>query len=313
VDLVPQCTVVIPTYNRAELLRHTLDSLAGQDLVRDRFEVLVVDDGSSDSTAQVVDGFRDRLDVRYFFQPDEGWRVAQARNVGIAHAAGEICVFVDSGVVLHSGCLRAHLRSHAESARPLAVCGYVYGFFFDVAQIELMKRTLDLDDPDASIALMQRTGQWGDIRDELFYAKHGDDFSHLPAPWVMYWTCNASARTAQLRSVGAFDEAFRSWGGEDIDLGFRLRLDGAGFVLNRSASAIHYPHPKTFDEPGAQAAANVNYRYIARKYGTPITRLVRFFDRKINPFNLNDLAAEFGLPDCLDVLAQREAASGTGG
>jgi GT2 family glycosyltransferase len=188
------------------------------------------------------------------------------------------------------------------------VCGFVYGFFFDEAGLELMTQTIDLEDPDAAIALMRRTGQWADIRDELFYSKYGDEFSHLPAPWVMYWTCNASARTAQVRSVGAFDEAFRSWGGEDIDLGYRLRLDGAGFVLNRSASAVHWPHPKIFYEPGTAAASNANYRYMARKYNTPITRLLRFFDRKITPFNLNDLVEELGLPDCLDFLAQQKAA-----
>ena len=98
-----RCTVIVPTYNRRRLLELTLDSLAGQDLPRDRFEVLVVDDGSSDDTADVVREFEDRLDLRYFYQPDEGYRVARARNVGIRHARGEICVFVDSGVLLHSG------------------------------------------------------------------------------------------------------------------------------------------------------------------------------------------------------------------
>ncbi|WP_408666841.1 glycosyltransferase, partial [Jatrophihabitans sp.] len=56
---VGRCSVVIPTYNRAELLRRTLDSLIGQDLGRDAFEVLVVDDGSSDGTAELARGYRD--------------------------------------------------------------------------------------------------------------------------------------------------------------------------------------------------------------------------------------------------------------
>ena len=82
----------------------------------------MVDDGSSDGDGRSSSqGYRDRLDLRYFFQPDEGWRVAQARNVGIAHATGEVCVFVDSGVVLHSDCLRAHLRNHQQAGGPVAV------------------------------------------------------------------------------------------------------------------------------------------------------------------------------------------------
>ena len=72
--MAPRCSVVIPTYNRVELLRRTLDSLVTQRLPSSEFEVLVVDDGSTDSTALLVDNYRDRLAVRYFFQPDEGWR-----------------------------------------------------------------------------------------------------------------------------------------------------------------------------------------------------------------------------------------------
>jgi glycosyltransferase involved in cell wall biosynthesis len=298
------CSVVIPTYNRAELLRRTLDSLVGQDLPGSEFEVLVVDDGSSDRTAEVVRDYRNRLDVRYFFQPDEGWRVAQARNVGIAHARGEVCVMVDSGVLLHSGCLRAHLDSHQQADEPVAVLGYVYGFDGTSAETEQMIASVDFEDPDASIELMRRTGRWGDSR-EPFYAEHGDDIGRLPAPWVFYWTCNVSAPTRQLRAVGGFDEQFRSWGGEDIDLGYRLYLDGARFVLNRSANSIHYPHAK--DTADLRFQARANYRYMAQKYDTPIGRLLYRFGGALNCYNVNELIVSRGLPNCLDYLRQQAA------
>ena len=301
VATVLTCSVIIPTYNRAELLRRTLDSLTAQTLPTADFEVLVVDDGSSDRTAEVADSYRDRLNLRYFFQPDEGWRVAQARNVGIAHAAGEVCVMVDSGVVLHSGCLRAHLDSHRQASGPVAVCGYVYGFDCTEPEVELILRTLDLDDPDASIALMRQTGQWADSR-EPYYARYGDDFGRLPAPWVFYWTCNVSASAEQLRSVGGFDEEFRSWGGEDIDLGYRLYLDGAQFVLNRAASSIHYPHPKKTVHLRVEARAN--YRYMATKYDTPVGRLLHRFGGALHCYNFNELITSRGLPDCREYLRE---------
>ena len=299
------CSVVIPTYNRAELLRRTLDSLVAQDLPGADFEVLVVDDGSADHTAELAQGYRDRLNLRYFFQPDEGWRVAQARNVGIAHAGGEVCVMVDSGVVLHSGCLRAHLDSHRQADGPVAVCGYVYGFDCTEQEVELMLRTLDLDDPDASIDLMRRTGRWADSR-EPYYTRYGDDFGRLPAPWVFYWTCNVSAPTERLRAVGGFDEEFRSWGGEDIDLGYRLYLDGVRFVLNRSASSIHYPHPKKAVDLRVEARAN--YRYMATKYDTPIGRLLNRFGGALNCYNFNELITSRGLPGCREYLREQAAA-----
>jgi len=291
------------------LLRRTLDSLLGQSLSPEDFEVLVVDDGSSDTTAELVQGYRDRLNLHYLFQPDEGWRVAQARNLGIAHASGEVCVFIDSGVLLHSDCLQAHLQTHRQAGGPVAVCGYVYGFDCDRAEAEQLARTFDFDDVDGCIALIRDAGRWADSR-EPFYAKHGDDLDRLPAPWVFYWTCNASAPLELVRSVGGFDEQFRSWGGEDIDLGYRLFLAGARLVLNRSASSVHYPHAKDSVELWTQARDN--YRYMATKYDTPIGQLLRWFGGALNCYNINDLIAARGLPGCREYLRQQQTAAALG-
>lgn len=297
-----QCSVIIPTYNRVRLLRHTLESLVRQTLPADRFEVLVVDDGSSDSTADLVREYQDVLNLRYFFQEDEGWRVAKARNVGIANARAGVCVFLDSGVLAHSGCLAAHVQSHAFATRPVAVIGYVYCFNVDNEDARLINEAIDLDDPDGTIATLRDNGQWFDVR-EFFYDKYTDDFhDRVPAPWLPYWTCNASANTAQLRAVGMFDEAFRSWGAEDVDLAYRLFLDGARITLDRAAAAIHAPHDKSFAENMRDAAAN--HRHMAAKYGTPIMRLL-VEDPPILFFDMNDVIVERGLPGCVEYLAQK--------
>jgi glycosyltransferase involved in cell wall biosynthesis len=304
VGSAPWCTVIIPTYNRMRLLELTLGALSRQTLPRDRFEVLVVDDGSSDGTAGVARGFADRLDLRYFFQEDRGYRVSRARNVGIEHARGDICVFVDSGVLPHSTCLNAHLARHHGATQPLALNGYVYCFNLDNEDAELIRTSVDVDDVDATIAAMAQTGAWPDLRED-FYTRYTDDFQHVPAPWLMFWTCLASARTQQLRAVGMFDEAFRQWGGEDLDLAYRLHRDGARFGVYRPASAIHYPHDKDHTRNARTALAN--YRYIARKYRTPITRLLVEVP-EIGFGRLNEVIQERGLPRCADYLATDEHA-----
>ncbi|GAA5061828.1 glycosyltransferase involved in cell wall biosynthesis [Thermocatellispora tengchongensis] len=292
------CSVVIPTYNRAELLAHTLRSLTRQTLPAGRFEVLVSDDGSGDDTADVVRSFADRLDLRYFYQEDEGYRLAKARNVGIRHARGEVCVMVDSGVLLSSGCLEAHLAAHAAWPGPVAAIGYVYCFNEDNEDAAQMRRVIDVHDPDATIALLRDRGQWLDIREE-FYARYTDEFHDLPAPWLVYWCCNVSAPTGLLREIGGFDEWFVRWGGEDVELAYRLHRAGARFVLSRDAASIHYPHPKVFKDNIANAV--INYKYIAEKYGTPITRLL--VDNHF--FVINDIIRERGLPSCEEYLAGR--------
>jgi len=288
----PACSVIVPTYNRMDLLRRTLDSLVRQDCGVDNFEVLVVDDGSTDDTAGVIKSYQEDLDLRGFFQPDEGFRVAAARNVGIAHATADVCVFADSGVLLHSGCLTAHLRSQ-RSAEKVATIGYVYCFEKDDADAEAMLATLDFDDPDAVMARLRTEGRWLDGR-EPFYARYDDVLHDLPAPWLMYWTCNVAARTAQLRAVGGFDEQFRCWGGEDIDLAYRLHRDGARFLLNRDAAAIHYPHPKRY--VNYKEGQGRNMRYMADKYRNPITDLL-VAEPPIGHFHINDYVLERGVTE----------------
>src|SRR5262245_58895009 len=223
----PICSVVIPSYNRRELLGYTLGSLARQTLPRDRFEALVVDDGSTDGTADMVKTFDDRLNIRYFYREDEGYTATRARNVGIANADADITVLMDSGVLAHSDMLNAHLESHrtAPAGPPLAVCGYAFGYDFGDEDAQRVRAAVDVDDVDGTIQDFAANNRWPDVR-EVFYAKYGDDLGSVAAPWMNFWTLNVSAHTDQLRRIGMFDEEFTSWGAEDIDIGYRLYLDG---------------------------------------------------------------------------------------
>ena len=100
---LPFVSVVIPTYNRASLLLKLLDSLTKQTYPFDHFEVIVVDDGSTDETEQVVRKFAESapFSVVYLRQKRKG--PAAARNLGIRHSQGEIIAFADSDVTVVEG------------------------------------------------------------------------------------------------------------------------------------------------------------------------------------------------------------------
>lgn len=234
-----------------------------QDIGRDAFEVLVVDDGSIDGTEEEVKSFLGDLNVRYFYQPDDGYRVARARNVGIRNASAPICVFVDSGVVLRSDALSVHLARHEGSPDPIAIVGYVYGFNEDNENAAEIEAEIRLGSIDSTIDDFEARRRWLDFR-EVFYAREGDEIGGLPAPWVVFWTCHVSARTESLEAAGLFDEAFRCWGGEDVELAYRLHRIGVRFELSRLARSIHLPHPKNAAVNSESAARN--YPYFAAKH-----------------------------------------------
>jgi glycosyltransferase involved in cell wall biosynthesis len=90
-------SVIIPTYNRAEYLKEAIQSVLGQDYFQrqdkqQRFEIIVVDDGSTDTTEDIVRSLD--CDIQYIYQKNRG--VSAARNVGLEHSKGEFIAYLDS-------------------------------------------------------------------------------------------------------------------------------------------------------------------------------------------------------------------------
>jgi glycosyltransferase involved in cell wall biosynthesis len=95
-DKLSQITVILCTYNRAHSLGETIESIVTQTLPQSlEWELLVVDNNSTDETPQVVEGCRRRYPgrIRYLFEPKQG--VSHARNTGVRSARGEIIAFID--------------------------------------------------------------------------------------------------------------------------------------------------------------------------------------------------------------------------
>jgi len=278
-------SVIIPTYNRSHLLRVSLDSLCLQDIDRSLFEVVVADDGSTDDTEELVRSYGDKINIKYVFQEDLGFRAASARNLGILASTGEICVFIDSGVVLHSGCLRQHLVYYREGDNAAAI-GYVYGFVNGEKAMELYG-LVDAGDPDGSIERVSQNPEYQDLRN-THYQKYRDNLKDLPAPWYYFWTCHASVPRSRLLSVGLFDERYDGrWGAEDNDLGYRLHLAGVKIDLLRAAKSLHYPHPK--DEDQRQKDGYENAVIFHDKFRTTASKLL--LETCTNPFltDINEL------------------------
>ena len=102
-------SVIIPTYHRKEWLREALNSLARQTYPSDRFEVIVVDDGSTDRTQEIA-ALTLPFTLRYFWQSNQG--DASARNLGARQSRAEILVFLDDDIVVEPDYLTYLIRAH---------------------------------------------------------------------------------------------------------------------------------------------------------------------------------------------------------
>lgn len=252
-------TVIIPTYNRKELLEATLLSLTFQTLDFSLFEVIVIDDGSTDGTESVIAQFTSSINLKYFFQEDNGFRVAQARNIGIKNATHEICLFIDSGVVVEPKLLEYHLKAHRSTDNALAIVGYAYGFqeytATDLNQNVSLNSRQSLNDAFLNLGEDQK-----DCRDNGLLDL-GLKLEDLSIPWLLFWTCHASCTTNALKDIDGFDENFQSWGGEDVELAIRLYKNGVSFRSLKEAKAIHLPHERNSDSNRKSNMENAKYIY----------------------------------------------------
>jgi glycosyltransferase involved in cell wall biosynthesis len=217
-------SIVIPTYNRAPKLGNLLRCLERQRGVAS-FEVLVCDDGSSDNTRAVAEAAAATLDVRYFHQPDLGFRAGQARNMGIAAARGDIVIFLDDDTLPAPDFVASHLHAHRDAGVPAVAIGMRHR----AARLEA------LPDCVADVACHEPDGRVRQI------GPRGETLQQVRPAWRLLYSCNFSVprATPELR----FSEAFEGWGMEDHEIGYRLLRSGLRLVVAPDAPVLHIDDP----------------------------------------------------------------------
>jgi len=199
-------SVITPTRNRAEMLARCLHCLSSQTLAPGRYEVVVVDDASTDETCAVLeDAARTARCAVRAFHLNKRRGVPGARNHAITEARGNVLVFVDSDNLAAPSFLEAHLAIHEAHERAVGRGPVI--------------QTRSLDEP--------------------FAARGG----LLDVSTAFFDTDNASVRREHLAKAGPFDETFYPYGWEGLDLGFRLRALGLRRVFRREAALYHYQEP----------------------------------------------------------------------
>jgi glycosyltransferase involved in cell wall biosynthesis len=207
---MPQATIQLCTFNRAALLERVLDACFEQTLPGDAYEVVLVNDGSTDRTPEVIETACKRATCAFTAIDQANAGLAHGRNVGIARASGERIIFIDDDVLPLPNFVEEHLRVQARHPQAIVRGGAINVEDFD----EL---------PSAVWTLRHYSGNF-------------------------FWTTNVSVPLATIREVGGFNESFSEYGWEDIDVGLRLRFRGVKAVFHPRALVYHYkPRPRSGD------------------------------------------------------------------
>jgi len=215
-------SVVIPTYNRCNSLRVTLDALARQDFSCDLFEVVVVSDGSTDGTNDLLNILVSRGEYAYTLRPifQENAGPARARNRGVEESHGSIIIFLDDDVEPSPGYLKSHAQHHARNA--------------DIAIIGPMA-------PDP-------TRRWSEPCwigwEHAMLEKQYDNWQKGVWKGVgpnHFYTGNASVAKRHIQAVGGFDETFKRQ--EDVEMAERMARSEppVSFAFDREAKGTHRP------------------------------------------------------------------------
>lgn len=250
----PRVSVIIPTYNRCELLDQTLLQLTRQAVPAGTFEVVVSDDGSADATKDIVESYAGRLAISYTYQEDLGNRVALARNAGARLASGEIFVFLDTGALAGTDFIARHAEAHAgPDAR--AVAGYAYAYN-PKGTMPGLTDALASATPQEVVARLGGRDDMRDVRHDAL-AERGFDLGRCAIPWMHFWTMNCSIRADDFWAVGGFAEDFHGWGLEDMEFAFRVYRHGIRFHFSQQAWVVHAPHERDWPEQLKELGVNV--------------------------------------------------------
>jgi GT2 family glycosyltransferase len=203
-------SVILPTFNRARLLRDALDSVKSQSYRP--IELLVIDDGSTDNTRAVYENWAEsiqhteRLDARYLCQPNYG--APAARNLGLIHSRGEYIQYLDSDDILHPEKIRLQ-RAAFENNRAF---GYIFSDF----------ETFH----DSDHLTPQRTA----LKDRLIEATPVIRPRIFTSVWIGLLTRSAA------RNIGPWKEDLAFW--QDVE--YNSRIAAAGLLCGTIPEPLYY-------------------------------------------------------------------------
>jgi chondroitin synthase len=228
-------TVVIPFYEKINELRLVVEALSYQTIPLQYIEIIICDDGSSDSTFFELISLRNKYiktfgQFQVLTQEKRGFGLSRARNMGMIHATNPYIVIIDCDIVPLSNMLEKHIENLVVSDKVLSV-GFRSDMDFSNIEPDAIHQLTATDIPKDKL-------DWRIKR--VFSQKSTEiNFRLGDTYWLLASGGNIAFHKYIINNGFLFDESFDSWGGEDTEWGYRLYKAGFYFYPALDAKAYH--------------------------------------------------------------------------
>jgi glycosyltransferase involved in cell wall biosynthesis len=232
-----ELSLLILTYNKENEIKLILRSLELQKADAKNWELIIIDDGSTDNTVDEINKFAGLLPLKLFRLEHTGNR-GYNRNFGINQCRGRRLVHLDGDIVPSRNFLKQH---NSYAGEPVLVLGPRL-----MSNNPLSDSEISFLLKDKNVFMLETIPCNEDLRECFFFIDEG--IINKPYRWFLLYSQNISLPLEVMKEVECFDETLIHWGGEDIELGFRLVNKNIRFVYDKECRGIHLYHKESIHE-----------------------------------------------------------------
>ena len=236
-------SIVLPVYNRIDMLRRTMAMLTHQTYPLNLMEVIIADDGSSDHPEQLILEFEDYFDVNYVRQKDLGYRLSHVRNLGVRAAKHDNIIILDCDMAPVPNLVEQFAKWLCLDEKVLLIGHRRYVDANDIPPEAVLKNPsvmLELPPVATKNAVMKQSPS-KDWRESIY--SETDNLKSSPHPFRASSCGNVGFHRRIFQHAGPFDESFTAWGAEDNEFGYRVMNAGYYFVPVLDALGLHQEPP----------------------------------------------------------------------
>ena len=249
-------SIIILVWNKEYEINLSLKAFTLQDYEKNKFEIIIIDDGSTNSLDKIIDKYKNEINIQYIRKKHTGNRAAN-RNFGVKKSRGERIIFIDGDMIPEKNII-TEFDKYTKGNKKNCCLGVRNKL------IEFDKGFINEEVIENNFIILKNLPSLKDERSYTlnFFSETGNSYE---GNWQLFYSHSMCLWKTSFLEVNGFDEDFsKYWGAEDIELGYRLYLNGCKIIINENAISYHLHHPEDMLKKLDQL--RLNYKIFVKKH-----------------------------------------------